>query len=670
MDIAFLAAYLILPVLAYLRARSVAWVVIAIAGSAGVFGALISFAIDRGHDWTRIELQWTLLVVLAVVTVIAWIWPFRGTVSFRRQALAILLPVAVLLLVFFVITTFWTDGLAFLKPVSYLIGHSTAEDNAKWLDFTSQFAAGQPIQQAVPMGGPLELMLTFIGTLMGVISLAALGGYNEVAVAANSVVYGQFILVALVPLALAPLAEAKLRAALSGAPSDPPAERVLIPAPFIWIAAGVLATISLVVTGYGHMTFQFTLIVAGLWSATFLALSSVPRARLITSLAAAASMTVWLPLNVVAIVVVIGWGVVLLSRGFRFGWRSFDGIGFALLAVVTVGVFQPVYSSMVYLVSGTAPSASGAIGGGGAGGIAAGAAPHAFGLGHFGLTDSTLFAANGGTDQAGPILALLAVSAAFVASIVVSRQAQVLRTSAARRFIPLGMLAFFAVIIYSLDFWSTGSGPHYGSMKFTFLVAALALGTCLPLALMLIDPQALGRMTASRWIAIAGIVVLLMVDSVLPRAIALARPDQWSPPIPFENTSGSYWWPADVNGTGTQPIADSPVACVYLPQGATVPSAILASQLSDPQRVYSCTRILAGLTGEDTGAQPLVDWLRREWFSNTPAWSPVYDSLAGMPESVQNKPVILLDDGSNVIGIETVRSLLARFPQSAGDAPQ
>jgi hypothetical protein len=41
-----------------------------------------------------------------------------------------------------------------------------------------------------------------------------------------------------------------------------------------------------------------------------------------------------------------------------------------------------------------------------------------------------------------------------------------------------------------------------------------------------------------------------------------------------------------------------------------------------------------------------------------------------MPDSVQDRPVILLDDGSNVIGVETVRSLLARFPQTAGDAPQ
>ena len=177
-------------------------------------------------------------------------------------------------------------------------------------------------------------------------------------------------------------------------------------------------------------------------------------------------------------------------------------------------------------------------------------------------------------------------------------------------------------------------------------------------------------MTAPRWIAVAGILLLLMIDSVLPRAMALARPQQWSPPIPFNNTSGSYWWPAEVNGTADQPISASPVACVYLPQGAKVPSAILASALSDPQRVYSCTRLLAGLAGEDYEALALVEWLRREWLSNTPAWSPVYDALAGMPDSVQDRPVILLDDGSNVIGVESVRSLLARFPQSAGDAPQ
>ena len=74
-------------------------------------------------------------------------------------------------------------------------------------------------------------------------------------------------------------------------------------------------------------------------------------------------------------------------------------------------------------------------------------------------------------------------------------------------------------------------------------------------------------MTLARWAGVGAVVFLLTVDSLLVRSIAAARPEQWSPPIPFDNPQ-SYWWPADVNGTGTQPIAENPVACVYLPQGA------------------------------------------------------------------------------------------------------
>jgi hypothetical protein len=164
------------------------------------------------------------------------------------------------------------------------------------------------------------------------------------------------------------------------------------------------------------------------------------------------------------------------------------------------------------------------------------------------------------------------------------------------------------------------------------------------------------------------VVVALLLDSLLVRAVAAARPEQWSPPIPFNNPQ-SYWWPADVNGKADQPIAANPVGCVYLPAAAKAPSGILDSGLSDPQRVYSCTRLLAGLAGEDAGAQPMVDWLRREWLNNERAWEGVYGYLAAMPDSVLDRPVILLDDGSNVIGLESMRSLLNRFPADAWSRP-
>jgi hypothetical protein len=40
-----------------------------------------------------------------------------------------------------------------------------------------------------------------------------------------------------------------------------------------------------------------------------------------------------------------------------------------------------------------------------------------------------------------------------------------------------------------------------------------------------------------------------------------------------------------------------------------------------------------------------------------------------MPDAVKDKQMIILDDGSNVIGLDTVRYLLERYPASAGLTP-
>lgn len=646
-----LGSYLALPLLAWWRVRSLAWVVVAIAGAGAVFGAGINFLIDRGIDLTRIHLQLLLLVLLISVAVAAWLSRYRGRFTVSTQTVRTLLPIAVMLLLFLIITMRWTEEFAFLRPVSFLIGNGEAEDNAKWLDFTAQWASGGGIDQPVPMGGPLQLFMTFVGTVMSVVSQLALGGINEVAVAANAVVYGQFMLVMAMPLAFATLAESRFAARSR----DFPGERAGIPTAALWLGMGTLSAFALVVMAYGHLTLQFTFLAGGLWAATFLAGSRVPRARLITSLAAAASMTVWLPLNVIAIIIIAAWAAVYVVRFNRYGGRSLDWRGIGLLGLVAVGVFQPVYSSMYYLVFASSGVSLPFVTGGGAISVIAPT-----------LADSILFAATGGTEQAGPILVVAAVASTIGAYVVVVWQPTKRNMEPYIRFAPLGAFVGIAVLIFLLDLWATGNGPNYGSMKFSFMTAGLALAVTIPVALLALDPKRAGSMTAGRWIGLLGVLLMLSVDTVLPRAVAQVRPVKWSPPIPFSNPT-SYWWPAEVNGTGVQPIESNPIACLYLPEGSPVPTGIVPSGLSDPQRVYACTRQLAGLAGLDSQAQPLVDWLRREWFTNTPAWSPVYDGFAGLPAEVLDRPVILLDDGSNVKGIETLRSLLARFPKEAAD---
>ena len=660
MNLIFVAAFFCVIALVIVVHRSLTKTVVFGAFAVSFFGCLIGLAIDRGLVFSRPHLQALVILCSGVILIVGL---FSCTVERRalvstphmqrrknfsgRQIAMVGFSLVVLLIVVMTVATLGTSGTVYLHPLGFLIGRGNAEDNAKWLDYTAQWASGGGIEQAVPMGGPLQLYLTFVGTVMGVASQLVLGGYNEVAVAANAVVFGQLFLVALTPLALAPLAEMRVRGWSKAAAR----EGVLIPAPLIWLGALVLAAASLAVTAFGHLTLQFVIFVVALWCATFASATAVPRARLLTSLAVAASMTVWLPLNVLAVVILAGWFVILIWRGIRGGWRAADPLGLVLLAVVTVGIAEPILSSLSFMLSSTNAA--------GVGGTSIGVSAQA----RFAFIDSTLVAATGGTEIAGPILAVLAASAVLAAGIVLARKPGPLPSSLARRFVPIGLLAGYALAIYVIDFWSTGSGPNYGSMKFTFLVAVVALGVFVPIGLMLVDPERVSGMGTLRWIAVGGVVMLLTVDSLLPRAIALVRPEQWSPPIPFNNTSGSYWWPAEVNGTADQPISASPVACVYLPEGSAVPTAIVPSGLSDAQRVYSCSRLLAGLAGLDSEAQPIVDWLRREWLTNTPAWDAVYDRFFELPDEVLDRPVILLDDGSNVKGIETFRTLLARYPK-------
>lgn len=642
-DALFLLAYLALVGVTYWRSRSVAWTTVLVLAVVSIAGVLVNFTIDYLMLFTRNQLQLLLLVVLTVPAAIAWIKPPAADTPRRRQFLGTVLPVALLLGFFTAVLTWWSEGPALLRPVGFLMGHSIAEDNAKWLDFGAKLASGEAVDQAVPLGGPLQLYLVFVATLMAVASQLLLGGVNEVMVAANTVIVGQFLLVAVAPLALAPLVEAKV-AKLAGG-------RTRIPLPFVWVGGLILVLAVLILTAYGHLTLQWTMLVVSLWVAVYLMRSRPPWTSWLTSMAVVALLVVWFPMTVVALVVLAGWLVVLIRRaaGSPRTWISW--VALAVTALVSAALFEPLRSSLVYVAGTSGISASPLASTGGGLRSAASLIPIPA------ITDSSLFLAAGGTEVATPLLLALAVVGAVGAAFVVSRQG---RERGYVRLIPVFLLAGFAVALSALDQWATGSAPNYGSLKFTFMVVIVLASVTLPVALTLVDAQARG-MSVARWSAVGGVVLLLTVDPLLVRSVAAARPEQWSPPIPFDNPR-SYWWPAEVNGTGDQPIASNPVACVYLPNGAQAPSGILDSQLSDPQRVYSCTRLLGGLAGTELESEPVVDWLRREWLTNTRAWSNVHGNLSGLSDPVLDKQVILLDDGSNVIGLESLRSLLTRFP--------
>ena len=654
-NLLFLIAFLGLPIASFFIVRSLTWVVAAVGAALALGGSAVAFGLDRGHLWNFASLQVVTLVALLVVLAGAIVTRrARGgsiATPFSRQFIAVIAP-SLALFAFVAIARLAAAGESGLfTAVGFLIRRVSAEDNAKWLDFTGQLVTGQNISQAVPMGGPLQLFMVIVATALAVVSVVAMGGVNQVFVAANSVVYAEFILAALTPFALAALAEMRVRARQGSA------ERGYIPAPLIWAGALVLAVGSFAVSGLGHLTFQFVFLVVAFWVGVFLVGTKVRHAYLFASMSIVAVAIVWFPLTPISLVVIVGGVVAIVSvivRDRRL--RPATLISAVLWLALIVLTWSSFTSTIRYMTDG-AITATSTIGGGGGGGIRTSVSAMF-------VPALDLLVSQGGTEVVAPILAILAALSAVLGSMFIMRR----KKNASRRslwisFSPAIMITAYAIALAVLGTWWAGTGPAYGALKSTFLATIVILAVTAPLALMQIDARRAG-VTLVRLTGIAVIVYLLTVDSLMPRALTYLSPKQW----PALAAEGSYWAPAEVRTQAIQDIANNPVGCAFYPQGARVPTALPEGQIT-----YSCTRILTGLAGADSTALPLVNWLRREWFTNTAAWDQEYPGLLTIPEDIRQRKLILMNEIKNVVGLETVQYFMDRqkpaWAQDGASAP-
>jgi hypothetical protein len=640
-NVLFLIAFLALPIAAFFVHRSLTWVVGAVGAAIALAGALVAFSLELGYRWNFTSLQLLTTAALALVLVGAFVTRrISGSptpsITFNRQFVSVIAPSLALFLFIAISRLAAAKQAGMFTGVGFLVSRITAEDNAKWLDFTGQLVTGNEIVQTVPMGGPLQLFVVIVATFLAVVSTLAMGGVNQVFVASNSVIYAEFILVALTPFALAAVAEYRMRAGKSG-------ERRFIPAPLIWAGALVLAVGSLSVSGLGHLTFQFVMLVVAFWVGVFLIGTKVKHAYLYSSLAVVAVSIVWFPLTPISVVVIIGGLIAIASRiisSRRFG--ASDLLALVLWLAMIVFTWSSFMSTIGFITDGAVTASAG--GGGGGGGIRAAVTAM--------LPSLDLLVSQGGTQTVAPILALLAALVSVLGAMFIIRSRPNARRSRLLfAFGPAILITGFAIALSTLGTWWAGSGPAYGALKSTFLATIVLIAVMAPLALVQIDAKRTG-VTLVRVTGIAVIIYLLTVDSLLPRALTYASPKQW-PDV--AGPGRGYWWPAEVRTEAKQDIADSPIGCAFYPTGARVPTALPEGQVT-----YACTRILTGLAGADSTGLPIVNWLRREWFTNTPAWLEEYPGLITVPQDLRERKLILMNEVKEVIGLETLQTFMDR----------
>jgi len=631
---AFALAFIAIPIGAWIIRRSISWVSVSLIAGLSLAGALVSATIDWGFRWTWTLLELLTLSVFLVVLLLAWLTrPSKGErPTLGPQFMAIGLPMLIVAagIVFSRVVSASSSGL--FTGVGFFMRRIYAEDNAKWLDFSSRLVQGEPIVQSDSMGGPLQLFLIPIADFLTAISYLFLGGLNEVFVMSNSVIYGQFGLAVLAAVALAPIAE-RYFASRHG--------ELRLPAPLIWVGIGILTIASLAASGLGHLTLQFTFIVIAFWVAAFLV--EAPRTiRSLASLAVVPLFFVWFPMApvsaIVAVAAIVLAVLMLVRRDFRISW---------VLIVMWIGTIALSAPNLLwvlrFLTDNASATATASLGG--AGGLVAGVMANDLNL--------NFLASQGGTEQATAISSALAAAGAIGAALFLQREtAGQRRWNVVSRYAPALVLVLYAAGLSVSGSWWAGEGPNYGALKTTYLVTFVIMAASIPLALRLIDAQAV-RVNAPQWVAIGGVGFLLTVDGIAPRAAIYASPQQW-PSIVGEDRG--YWWPAEVRTQAEQPISSLPIACTFW-FDTTLPPTVRP----DGQPMYACTRILSGMNGADYEALPLVNWARREWFTNEAAWDPEYAGLSSLPEDLRTRNFILLDFNKNVIGLEPMNGFLSRF---------
>jgi hypothetical protein len=632
-DLVFVLAYVLCIAGIIAASRSLTATVVLVFGGFTVSGVILQDLGDAGLEVNIGVLRIWLAVTLAVIALAAFLVRQRIATRWSPQSNLILLGLSGGIALAFSLSRLIAPGAPTpLSSVGFFVTRIAAEDNAKWLNATAALANGSAVDVWANVGGPLVLVLTFSATVISAISYVLYGAVNEVAVSSGSLLFTELLLIVLAPLALAPLAEKRFKK-LDGNQ---------IPWPLILLSGATLAAGSTVLLAYGHLTLQYTIPAFVLWIAIFLAPDTNLPWRKLTTLGIAGTAMVWFPLSALSVFVLFALGLYLVVAVVRRSGRQRLTAGVWL--VITLGftyvLFSFLLSSLKFSLGFGATTAQIQIGGGGGRGISTIALP-----------SLPLFSDPGGTEKI-TVLMLILVVLSVMAAAWFRSGAKPLKFSTVVPYFPIITLTFFVTLIFLADFWSVGDGPNYAAQKMAYATLLPILVVTIPYLILVIPGgKNVTTMGLLRWFGVGIIVMVLSFDTLYPRALMQLKPRIWP-----STADSPYWYPAEVRATGNQDLSSNPIGCLYLPRGADKPSA-----LPSGQRAYSCTRLLSGVAGVELIAAPIVKWQLDEWLLNNNLWDERYGEFSALSADLLSRSFILLDQDSNVVGLETLGTLLNRY---------
>ena len=460
-----------------------------------------------------------------------------------------------------------------------------SEDNGAWLDVSTKLVSGGSIPYEA-IGGPLIAFLTVCQSFAYLLVYILTGKKNELAIVLNSVVIAYLILPLFAAIGFSQISErlVKIKCIAS----------VTITSCFWFPIYGSL----LIAQYFGHLSFIY---VTAVYTCCIWAIANKETntfwEQKIAHLCLISTMPVWLPLNVLTVVLILIFGIQVgkhIISGSTRREKCFVAVffGIPILAVTYILKLSFSYSaSSIKQVK-------------------------------------SLISAEGGTGLASHV---------FIAILVLSMLYTSLNRDRANYFNPINILKIgigYVLTVIIVDYWITDQ-MNYGSTKLLFAVSIVATPIAAFNAFEIIS-QRRDAVLMNSFASVLFVAVCLMglVDSWSVSVLNSVSPLRW-PPI--DTSVGTSWRNEILITRDPKKLEDLPIGCIYRDD-----TGILSADLE----TYRCTRSLLSIGGIWSKGNTLTEF--QLWPDKIKALN-----LQSIDSSLLDKDLLILD----VVKHEVVSSM-------------
>jgi hypothetical protein len=428
-----------------------------------------------------------------------------------------------------------------------------AEDNAKWLNISSQISTGASITVG-NIGGVLTSFLVVVASLVGLLHRAFSYSSMDIQLSVDTVGVAELLVIPLSTFSL-------VNIWLSSKHIKNPVNQIFQFAPVAFLFQAFIGN----TRGIGHLSLAVVIIFL-----TFGIMGSLQAGNSFLEMMSyyfviQMALSVWLPTQV-ALPIFSAFAIIDCNSR----WR--DAVSRKLRVCTTAVLMIPVLLSIDTFRYVT--NTSGYI--------------------------STLFAATGGTLQASATLQYISILSASICLLFMNKTPRSLLM-----IWPLAFLMIYYAAIQTNDIFRTGQ-LNYGSLKFSYLFFVVLLFTTLPRTFEALTSLSIWSKSSSGF---AGII--LTIITVIPFHTDGVLLSFWKPyqvrewPTHFEKLDTSWHPYGSGYSRDKQSIEEMPIACVITSPGQSP---------EIDSNTYRCTRFLVAGAGLEIEAGKLVEWqLGQEW---------------------------------------------------------